>query len=82
MDKQTPQGDLSWYIKWISTGFIITALLLRSAEVFIPFDLAFTLAGSMGWLAVGILWHDRSLIILNAVCGTIVATGLLRQLII
>ena len=82
MNKHLPQKDLSWYIKWISTILIIISLMLRSAERFTPFDLAFSLAGSLGWLAVGVLWHDRSIIILNAVCGTIVATGLLTQLII
>ena len=32
--KITPKGDLSWYIKWISSIFIIMGMALTSANIF------------------------------------------------
>jgi hypothetical protein len=32
-----------------------------------------------GWLIVGLLWHDRALIILNAVSVAIYATGIINS---
>ena len=37
--KVTPKGDLSWYIKWAATFFLLTGLMLRSNMFLVPFDL-------------------------------------------
>ena len=50
----TPKGDMSWYVKWISSFIIVTAMSLRGIEGMQIYDLS-------------LLWKDRALIILNAV---------------
>ena len=64
--KVTPRGDLSWYIKWVSSIMLIITMVRTSANIF-PINLYIGLFGMAGWLVVGLLWHDRALIVLNAV---------------
>jgi hypothetical protein len=45
------------------------------------FDLYFSLAGTVGWLIVGFLWHDRALIFLNAILSTVLLTGIIKELL-
>lgn len=63
----TPKGDISWYVKWISSFIIVTAMSLRGVEGMQFYDLALSIIGVTGWLWVGLIWKDRALIILNAV---------------
>ena len=76
--KVTPKGDLSWYLKWASSVFIIIAMALTSANLY-PINIVFHLIGVGGWLVVGMLWHDRALIFLNGVAIFVFATGLLNH---
>ena len=76
--KVTPKGDLSWYIKWVSSIFIIIGMALTSANIF-PMNIIIHGIGVTGWLVVGMLWHDRALIFLNAVAIFVYATGLLNH---
>ena len=76
--KITPKGDLSWYIKWVSSIFIIGVMALTSANIF-PMNIIIHGIGVTGWLVVGMLWHDRALIFLNAVAIFTYATGLLNH---
>ena len=76
--KITPKGDLSWYIKWVSSIFIIIGMALTSANLF-PINIIIHGIGVTGWLVVGMLWHDRALIFLNAVAIFVYATGLLNH---
>ena len=76
--KITPKGDLSWYIKWVSSMFIIVGMALTSANIF-PFNIVIHGIGVTGWLIVGMLWHDRALIFLNGVAIFVYATGLLNH---
>jgi|TARA_B110000444_G_C18573952_1_gene470744 hypothetical protein len=76
--KITPKYDLSWYIKWVSSVFIIIAMALTSANVF-PLNIVFHLLGVTGWLAVGLLWHDRALIFLNGVAIFVFLSGILNH---
>ena len=75
--KVTPKYDRSWYIKWVSSLFILIAMALTSAAIF-PLNLMFHLAGVTGWLVVGMLWHDRALIMLNGVAIFIFASGIVN----
>jgi len=59
--------DKAWYIKWISSFIIVTAMSLRGIEGMQMYDLILSIFGVAGWLCVGLLWKDRALIILNAV---------------
>lgn len=76
--KITPKGDLSWYIKWVSSILLIIAMLLTSANVF-PYNLYPAIVGMIGWLVVGILWHDRAMIVLNAVSVAIYGLGIINS---
>ena len=76
--KVTPKGDLSWYIKWTASVFIIIGMALTSANIF-PLNILIHGIGVTGWLIVGMLWHDRALIFLNAVAIFVYATGLLNH---
>ena len=76
--KVTPKGDLSWYIKWASSIILILAMLFTSANMF-PINLWIANLGFIGWLVVGMLWHDRSLIVLNSVSLSIYSLGILNH---
>ena len=78
----TPKQDLSWYIKWISSFFVLIAVACRAAGGDLAiYDLAFSTVGTAGWLWVGLLWNDRALIMLNAALFMILASGLLKILV-
>ena len=83
----TPKQDLSWYIKWISSFFVLSAVMMRSAtgdspEVVANLRLAdqiLSLIGCAGWTVVGFLWKDRALIVLNAIIVFALMSGLVRN---
>ena len=77
--KVTPKGDLSWYIKWISSIFILVGMALTSANVH-PLNLVIHLIGVSGWFVVGMLWHDRALIFLNAVAIGVFLMGIVNTI--
>ena len=76
--KITPKYDLSWYIKWVSSVILIIAMMMTSANIF-PINLYVALVGMIGWLIVGVLWHDRALIVLNAVSVGIYGIGIMNS---
>jgi hypothetical protein len=76
--KITPKGDLSWYIKWASSVLLIIAMVMTSVNIF-PYNLYPAILGMTGWLIVGLLWHDRALIVLNAISVAIYLTGILNS---
>ena len=76
--KITPKGDLSWYIKWTGSVFLIVAMMMTSVNIF-PLNLYVALVGMTAWLIVGILWHDRALIVLNAVSVAICGLGIMNS---
>jgi len=63
----TPKFDISWYIKWTASVFILLAMSIRGIEGLQLYDLIFSVIGVAGWLVVSILWKDRALLILNGV---------------
>ena len=74
----TPKQDLSWYVKWISSFFILVSMSMRGIEGLQMYDLILSLIGVSGWMWVGFLWKDRALILLNGV-GNILFTRTLFQ---
>jgi|TARA_E500000318_G_scaffold63917_1_gene59139 hypothetical protein len=78
----TPKGDMSWYVKWISSFIIVTAMSLRGIEGMQFYDLILSMIGVAGWLWVGMIWKDRALIILNAVGLVILFKNLLIEFIV
>ena len=78
----TPKGDISWYVKWIGSFFILTAMSMRGVEGLGLVDLCLSIIGVTLWLWVGMLWKDRALIILNAVGVFILIKNLLVEYLI
>lgn len=61
----TPKYDVSWYIKWIASAFVLGAMSIRGVDGLQQIDLILSLVGVTGWLIVSVLWRDRALIMLN-----------------
>ena len=61
----TPKNDLSWYIKWTASAFILASMTMRGKEALVDYDITLSLIGVAGWFIVGFLWNDRALILLN-----------------
>ena len=62
----TPKYTLDWYIKWVSSIFILFAMSIRGIENLQIYDLSLSIVGVVGWLWVAIVWNDRALIVLNS----------------
>mgnify|MGYP006100066297 FL=1 len=76
--KITPLHDFSWYLKWVSCFLILVAVCLRSTGSYATGDLYFSLIGTLGWLWVGILWHDRALMVLNTCLALVLLIGTIK----
>ncbi len=72
---QSTYRPVDWYIKWIATVFILTGMALRTTQQFMFIDIIVSLIGAIGWMVVGIMWKDKSLISLNAVATLILLYG-------
>ena len=79
--KITPKYDLSWYVKWISSIILLIAMATTSVGGLEPYNLILHLIGVLGWLFVGMLWHDRALVLLNGIAAFIFITGILGFII-
>ena len=79
LSKVTPLHDFSWYIKWLSSILILSAVCFRAAgTAYHNVDLYVSLIGTLGWLWVGILWHDRALMVLNSCLAMVLLIGILK----
>ena len=61
----TPKYTKDWYIKWIASIFVLTAMSMRGLDGFALADVSLSFIGVGLWLWVAIIWNDRALIILN-----------------
>ena len=75
--KVTPRYDLSWYIKWFSSITLIIAMMFTAIEA-MPINLIIANIGFIGWLVVGMLWHDRALMVLNSISLAIYTLGIIN----
>tara|TARA_B100000085_G_scaffold279884_1_gene303933 strand:- start:70 stop:432 length:363 start_codon:yes stop_codon:yes gene_type:complete len=75
--KVTPRYDLSWYIKWASSITLIIAMMFTAVDIY-PINMWIANFGFVGWLIVGMLWHDRALIVLNAISLAIYSMGIIN----
>ena len=63
----TPKYTVDWYIKWVASIFIVSAMSLRGIEGLQFYDLILSIMGVSGWIVVSILGKDRALTLLNSV---------------
>ena len=66
--------------KWVSSLLMIAGMALTASHIY-PLNMYIHLAGLIGWLVVVFAWHDRSLIMLNAVAAFIFINGIIYSLI-
>ena len=62
----TPKYTADWYLKWVSSVFVLAAMSIRGVEGMQLYDLSLSIIGITGWLGVSFMWKDRALIILNS----------------
>jgi uncharacterized membrane protein len=77
INKITPKGDITWWVKWVASIILLVSLTLTSTNLF-PLNLFFMVVGCVAWAWVGYMWHDRSLLLLNGVSAVIALIGLIR----
>ena len=63
----TPKYTIDWWLKWVASKFILSALSMRGIDGFVFYDLILSIVGIGLWLIVSVLWRDRALILLNGV---------------
>ena len=63
----TPKYTTDWYIKWVASIFILTAMSIRGVEGYTFLDVTFSLIGVSLWLIVSFMWNDRALLLLNGI---------------
>ena len=78
--KITPYKDKSWYVKWTASFFILAAIVIRAADYSHLLDMILGVIGMSMWAWVGFMWHDKSIIVLNAISAAILAIGILEYI--
>ncbi len=68
-------GDAVFYVKWAAS---IIQILGYAATGFgwTPWNLYLFLIGVLGWLAVGVLWKDRAIILIHIVAFAAMVLGM------
>lgn len=77
----TPKYTVDWYIKWVASGFVLTAMSIRGVDGFLFIDLVLSVIGIFLWLIVSVLWKDRALVLLNGVGLIFLLRNLFEQLL-
>tara|TARA_B100000900_G_scaffold285657_1_gene244811 strand:- start:14 stop:286 length:273 start_codon:yes stop_codon:yes gene_type:complete len=68
---------MDWYIKWFSSIVLIIGATTTAMNLY-PFNMYFQFIGITGWLIVGIMWKDWSLITVNIVGSIIMLVGIIN----
>ena len=63
----TPKYTIDWYLKWVASAFVLSAMAIRGIPEFTFIDLSLSSMGVFLWLIVSIIWNDRALIMLNGI---------------
>lgn len=74
------EKKLDWYIKWVASMCVMTAICARSAgPEWRDLDMIVGTIGIALWLWVSLLWEDRALILLNGVSFFVLCIGVLKE---
>ena len=76
VQKEISNG-LDWYLKWFASIVLIFGAVTTAMNLY-PYNMYFQFVGITGWLIVGILWKDWSLIVVNVVGSTIMFIGIIH----
>jgi hypothetical protein len=63
------------WLAWIATVCLLTAAILAAFNVYPLYIWAFIISNSL-WILVGVLWKEKSLIVMNAGLTAIYVAGL------
>lgn len=64
------------WIAWIGTFMLISAALLAAFNIYPYYIFAFIFANTV-WILIGVLWNEKSLIIMNIGLTVIYVAGLI-----
>lgn len=64
------------WLAWVSTACLLVAAILAALNVYPYYIFAFIASNSL-WVLIGVLWKEKSLIVLNAGLTIIYIVGLL-----
>jgi|TARA_B110000285_G_C15051302_1_gene577138 hypothetical protein len=76
MEKVKPYQGLAW----TGTAILLIAATMASFNMYPYYSYAFCLANAI-WVVVGVLWKEKSLIVLNAGLTLIYIIGIIQNLI-
>ena len=74
------QKSIDWYVKWAASGAYIISAIFAAAN-YLPFNYITGLIGATLWTLVGMMWHDRSLIVMNAFTAAMMTTATINHLL-
>ena len=77
----TPKYTADWYIKWVASVFVLSAMSIRGIDGLQQTDLILSIIGITLWLVVSFLWRDRALIILNGTGLVFLIKNLIESLL-
>lgn len=77
MVQEKISNGLDWYIKWFSSIVLIFGAITTASNMY-PYNMYFQFVGLSGWMTVGILWKDWSLIVVNVVGVLIMLVGIIN----
>lgn len=76
-DLKTQTKPYQW-LAWLGTTVLLIAATMAAFNMYPYYSYAFTVANGI-WVLVGILWKEKSLIVLNAGLTIIYIVGLLQD---
>ena len=77
----TPKQTPDWYVKWAASITLLVAMVIRASGTNPFVDTCISFIGCAGWIAIGIMWKDKAILVLNVVACFILATGIVNSLI-
>ena len=77
IEKITPRFDATWYIKWLASVLLLISMIMTANFDMHPWNIVLAGLGTTGWFIVGMMWHDRALIVINALATGIYLHGML-----
>ena len=73
-----PTTRMAFWIKWIASIFQVIGYG-ATAFGWTPWNIYMFLIGLVGWLAVGVLWQDRAIILIHMIALGAMTVGLISN---
>ena len=75
MSDNVVQKPYQW-LAWLATATLVLGSILASFNFYPWYSVVFAVANTM-WIVVGLLWRERSLVVMNSAITLIYIVGLL-----